>query len=112
MDDLVDGHMVAEMKIQKRRMRLVAVRISEEIIPIASRIKVIVIREEEKEDKDLEEEASVEHVFTVEKKVIGHLNVLSAKEEQIGEMNARPELHMWIKMPDHQILKMLKEEKC
>ena len=93
-EDLVDGHMVAEIKIRKRRMRLVAVRISEEIIPIASRIIIIEIREEEEEDKDMEEAASVEHVFTVEKKVIGYLNVLSAKEEQIGEMKARPELHM------------------
>ena len=80
-DDLVDGPMEAEMKIRKRRMRPVAVRISEEIIPIASRIRIIEIREEEEEDKDLEEVASVEHVFTVEKKVIGHLNVLNAKVE-------------------------------
>ena len=80
-EDLVDGHMVAEMKIQKRRTRLVAVRISEETISIVSKIRIIEIREEEEEDKDLEEEASVEHVFTLEKKVIGHLNVLSAKEE-------------------------------
>ena len=79
-DDLVDGHMVAEMKIQKRRMRLVAIRISEEIIPIASRIRIIEIREEEEEEKDLEEVASVEHVFTMEK-VIGNLNVHNAKEE-------------------------------
>ena len=75
-------------------MRPIVVRISEEIIPIASRIRIIEIREEEEEDKNLEEVASVEHVFTVEKKVIGHLNVLSAKAEQTGEMKARPELHM------------------
>ena len=75
-------------------MSLVVVRISEEIIPIASRIRIIEIREEEEEDKDLEEEAFVEHVFTVEKKVIGHLNVLNSREGQIGEMKARPELHM------------------
>ena len=93
-EDLVDGHMVAEMKIQKRRTRPVAVRISEETIPIISKIKIIEIREEEEEDKDLEEEASVEHVFTVEKKVIGHSNVLNAKEEQTGEMKAKLESHM------------------
>ena len=73
--------MVAEMKIRKKRMRPVAIRISEEIIPIASRIRIIEIREEEEEDNDLEEVAFVEHVFTMEKKVIGHLNVLNAKEE-------------------------------
>lgn len=94
MEDLADGHTVAETKIRKRRMRPVVVRISEETIPIVSRIRIIEIREEEEEDKDLEEEASVEHVFTVAKKVIGHLNVLSAKEEQTGEMKARPELRM------------------
>src|SRR5271156_2934256 len=93
-EDLVDGRMGAEMKIRKRRTRPVAVRISEETISIVSKIRIIEIREEEEEDKDLEEEASVEHVFTVEKKVIGHLNVLSAKEEQTGEMKARLELHM------------------
>ena len=81
MEDLVDGHMEIKMKIQKRRMRPVVVRIREETIPIISKIRIIEIREEEEEDKDLEEEASVEHVFTMEKKVIGNLNVLSAKEE-------------------------------
>ena len=80
MEDLADGHTVAEMKIQKRRMRPVVVRISEETIPIVSRIRIIEIREEEEEDKDLGEEASVEHVFIAEKKVIGNLNVLNAKE--------------------------------
>ena len=94
MDDLVNGPMEAKMKIQKRRMRPTAIRISEKTIPIISKIKIIEIREEEEEDKDLKEEASMEHVFTVEKKGIGHLNVLSAKVEQTGEMKARPELHM------------------
>ena len=93
-EDLVDGHMVAGMKIQKRRTRPVVVRISEETISIVSKIRIIEIREEEEEHKDLEEEASMEHVFTVEKKVIGHLNVLNAKEEQTGEMKAKPESHM------------------
>ena len=80
-EDLVDGHMVAEMKMRKRRMRPVTVKISKETISNVSKIRIIEIREEEEEDKDLEEEAFVEHVFTVEKKVIGHMNVLSAKEE-------------------------------
>ena len=64
------------------------------MILIISMIRIIEIREGEEEDKDLEEEAFVEHVFTVEKKVIGHLNVLNAKEGQRGEMKARPELHI------------------
>ena len=89
-EDLVDGHMVAEMKIRKSRMRPVTVKIREEIIST----RVIEIIEEEEEDKDLEEEASVEHVFTVEKKVIGHSNVLNAKDKQTGELKAKPESHM------------------
>ena len=32
------------------------------------------------------------------------------KEGKIGELKAKPELHMWMKMPSHHILKM-KEEK-
>jgi hypothetical protein len=106
-EDLVDDLMEAKMKIRKRRMRPVVVRVRGEIISI----KIIEIKEEEDEDKDQEEEASVEHVFTVEKKVIGHMNVLNTKEGQIGEMMARLELHMWMKMQNHLILKMLKEEK-
>ena len=43
-------------------------------------IRTIEIREEEVEDKDLEEEASVGNVFTVEKKDIEHLNIPNIKE--------------------------------
>ena len=43
-------------------------------------IKIIEIREEEVEDKDLEEEAFVEIFFTMEKKDIEPLNVPSDKE--------------------------------
>ena len=43
-------------------------------------IKIIEIREEEKEGKELEEEASVENVSATMKKDIENLNVLSAKE--------------------------------
>ena len=113
MEDLVDGHMEIEMKIQKIRMRLVTVRIREEIILIISMIRIIEIKEEEKEeeDKDPEEEASVKHVFTLEKKVIGHMNVLNTKEGHIGELKAMLELCMQMKMSDHHILKILKEEK-
>ena len=47
-------------------------------------IKIIEIREEEEEGKELEQEASMEIVFTAMKKGIKHLNVLSAKEGMIG----------------------------
>ena len=43
-------------------------------------IRTIDIREEEVEDKDLEEEASGENVFTMEKNDIENLSVPSAKE--------------------------------
>ena len=67
--------------ISRIRMRLeVVVRIRGEKIPIISMIKTIEIREEEVEKKDLEEEAFMGNVFTVEKKGIENLNVPSAKE--------------------------------
>ena len=74
-------------------------------------IRTIEIREEEAEDKYFKEEAFVENVFTTEKKGIEHLNVPSTKEGQIKEKKARPELHILMKMLDHHILKMLKEER-
>ena len=55
-------------------------------------IRTIEIREEEEEGKELGEEASVEIVSTTTKKGIKHLNVLSAKEGMIEEMNGRVEL--------------------
>lgn len=50
-------------------------------IPIISMIKIIEIREEEAEEKDLEEEASIGIFFSKEKKGIKNLSVPSAKEE-------------------------------
>ena len=112
MEDLENGLMEAEMMIKRTRMRLeVVVRTRWETIPIFSMIRIIEIREEEEKDKDLEEEASVGNVFTIEKKGIEHLNVASTKEGQIKEHKARPELHMLMKMSDPHILKMLKEDK-
>lgn len=52
-------------------------------IPIISMIKIIEITQEEAEGKDLEDEVSVENVFTTEKKGIENLNVSSTKEGQI-----------------------------
>ena len=56
-----------------------------EIILIISMIRTIEIGEEEAEDKDLDEEASMGNVFMMEKKVIEHLNVPSTKEGKIEE---------------------------
>ena len=104
MKDLV----VVVMMTRRTRMRLeVVVKTKREIIPIIYMIITIEIREEEAGDKDLGEEAFVGNVFTEEKKDIENLNVHNAKEEK----KARLELHMLMKMPDHHILKMLKEEK-
>ena len=74
-------------------------------------VRIIEIREEEEEGKDLEEEVFVENVFTIEKKGIEYLNVHSAKGGQIKEYKARQELHMLMKILDPHILKMLKEDK-
>ena len=49
-------------------------------------IRIIEIREEEEEGKELEEEASVEIVSTTMKKGIDHLNVPSTKEEMIEKL--------------------------
>ena len=53
---------------------------------------IIEIREEEEEDKELEEEVFMEIVSTVMNKGIEHLNVLNTKEGMIEEMNGREEL--------------------
>ena len=93
MEDLVDGLMEAKMMIRTRtRMRLeVVAKTKEEITQIISMIRIIEIREEE-EGKELEEEASMEIVSIAMKKGIKHLNVLSAKEGMIEEMNGKVEL--------------------
>ena len=67
------------------------VRTRGEIIPIISMIRIIKIREAEAEEKDLEEEGSIENLFTMEKKGIENFNVPSAKEELIEELKVRPE---------------------
>ena len=86
MEDLADDLMEVVMMIRRTRMRLeVEVRTEGETIPIISMIRIIEIREEEAEDKDLEEEAFMGNVFTAEKMGIDHLNVPNVKEGQIKE---------------------------
>ena len=112
MEDLADDLMEAEMMIKRTRMRLeVVAKTRGKITQIVSMIKIIEIREEEEEGKELEEEASVEIFSTAMKKGIEHLNVLSAKGGMIEEMNGRVELLFLMKMQAFHILKMLKEEK-
>ena len=112
MEDLEDDLMEAEMMNKRIRTRLeVVARTRGEITQIVSMIRIIEIREEEEEGKELEEEASVEIVSTAMKKGIEHFNVLSAKEGMIEEMNGRVERQLLMKIQGHHILKMLKEEK-
>ena len=109
MEDLADSLMEAEMMIKRKRMRLeVVARTRGEITRIISMIRIIEIKEEEEEGKELEEEASMKIVSTTMKKGIKHLNVLSAKEGMIEEMNSRVELRLLMKMQNFYILKMLK----
>ena len=112
MEDLEDDLMEAEMMNKRIRMRLeVVAKTRGEITQIVSMIRIIEIREEEEEGKELEEEASVEIVSVAMKKGIEHLNVLSTKEGMIEEMNGKVELQLLMKIQGHHILKMLKEEK-
>ena len=55
-------------------------------------IRIIEIKKEEEEGKEMEEEASMEIVPSAMKKGIKHLNVLNAKEGTIEEMNGKVEL--------------------
>ena len=111
MEDLVDGLMEAKMMIRRTRTRLELVaRTIGEITQIISMIRIVEIREEEEEGKELEDEAFVEIVSIAMKKGIKHLNVLSAKEGMIEETNGRVEFLLLMKMQGHHILKMLKEE--
>ena len=81
MEDLKDNLMEVIMMIIRTRLRLeVAITTRGEAIPFIFMIRTIEIKQEEAEDKDLEEEASMGNVFTAEKKGIGHLNVPNAKE--------------------------------
>ena len=108
MDDLME----TKMMIRLIRMRLIVVfKTKGETIPIIFMIRTIEIRDQEEEGKDMKEEVFVENVFTVKKRGIENLNVLNTKEGLIEEYKAKLELHMSMKMPNHHILKMLKEEK-
>ena len=108
MEDLVDGLKEAKMMIRRTKMKLeVVVRTRGEITQIIFMIKIIKIREEEEEGKELEEEASMEIFSITMKKGIQHLNVLNAKEGMIEETNGRIEL-LLMKMQGRHILKMLK----
>ena len=64
-EDFVGDIMMALMMIRRKRMRLkVLTKTKGESIPIVSMIRTIEIREEDAEDKDLDEEASVGNIFT------------------------------------------------
>ena len=112
MEDLVDDLMEAKIMIRRTRMRLkVVVRTRGGTIQIIPMIKTIEIREEEEEGKEFIEEASMEITSIATKKGIKHLNVLSTKEGMIKDTKGMLELDLLMKIQNHHILKILKEEK-
>ena len=50
-------------------------------------------------------------IFIAMKKVIMPLNALNDKEGQIGELVAKQGLFMWMRMHNHHIQRMQKEER-
>ena len=111
LEDLADDLMEVEMMIRRTRMRIeVVAKTRGEITQIVSIIRTIEIREEEEEGKELEEETSIENV-SIAMKDIDYLNILSAKEGMIEEMTSKVKLQLLMKMQNHHILKMPKEEK-
>ena len=77
----------------------------------APMIKTLEIREEEVDDMDKEEEVFVVPISIAMKKFIVPLNALNDKEGQIGELRARLGLLMWMRMHNHHIQRMKKEER-
>ncbi len=55
---------------------------------------------------DKEEEASMVPISIAMKKVIVPLNAFNVKEGQIGELKAKIELLMWMRMHSHHIQRM------
>ena len=53
----------------------------------------------------------MELVVTMGKKLIGHPNVLNAKEGNIGEITVRPKLCMLMNILDYNFLKIPKDVK-
>ena len=108
---VVVGHLEAEMK-PKRKMKMWVLagtrgmRVSTTLV-----IKTLEIREEEVEDVDKEEEASMLPISIAMEKVIMPVNALNDKEGQIGELRVKLGLLMWMRMHNHHIQRMQKEER-
>ena len=81
-------------------------------VSTASMIKNLEIREEEVEDVDKvqEEKAFMVLIFILMKKIIMPTNSLNAKEGQIGELMVKQGFLMWMRMHNHHIQRMWKEE--
>ena len=106
------GHLEAKMR-SKRKMKMWILAGSRGMrVSTAPMIKTLEIREEEVEDMDkVQEEAFVALVFIAMKKVIVLLNALNDKEAQIGELIVKKRLLMWMRMHNHHIQRMQKEER-
>ena len=93
----------------KRKMKMWVLADTREMrVSTTPVIKNLGIKEEEVEDmdKDQEEEAFVVLVFIAMKKDIMHLNALTDKEGQIGELMVTQGLLMWMRMYSHHILRV------
>ena len=107
----VVGHLEAAMKPKRKMKMWVLARTRGMRVSTAPMIKTLEIKKEEVEDVDKEEEASVVPISIAMKKVIVPLNVLNDKEGQIGELRAKLGLLMWMRMHNHHIQRMQKEER-
>ena len=105
------GHLEAKMKPKRKMKMWVLAETRGMRVSTAPVIKTLEIRDEEVEDVDKEEEASVVPVSIAMKKVIMPLNSLNDKEGQIGELRAKLGLLMWMRMHNHHIQRMQKEER-
>ena len=104
----VASHLEAEMRKMWVLLETRGTKVSTALV-----IKTLEIREEEVEDmeKVQEEEAFMVPIFISMKKVIVSLNALNDEEGQIGEMMVKQALLMWMRMHNHRIHRMQKEER-
>jgi len=96
-------HLEAAMKPKRKMKMWLLARTRGMWVSTTPMIKTLEIKEEEVEDMDKEEEASMEPISIAMKKVIMPLNALNDKEGQIGELRAKLGLLMWMRMHNHHI---------
>ena len=105
------GHLEVKMKPKRKVKMWVLAGTRGMRVSTAPVLKTLEIREEEVEDVGKEEEAFVVPISIAMKKVIMPLNALNDKEGWIGELRAKLGLLMWMRMHNHHIQMMQKEER-